>query len=195
MPTARCQNDDCDREDPWTLRKQLSEYSRDGPTCPECGTTRVAVEGAAGGADAPQAGQRGGQGQSQQAARAPAQGGQQQAQGGELATPSGDEAVLMGAQAGNLLMQANSDDPAEKAAAMGKLFKLGGSAAAQYGERIQQDAVAGNQRAQQASDDDIGVADQYPSCPECGGQLTSIPESGEFTCPHCGERLEHDPQA
>lgn len=39
---ARCDNPDCDKE-PWQLRKHPSEYAGRGPTCPECGSTRVGV--------------------------------------------------------------------------------------------------------------------------------------------------------
>lgn len=41
---ARCLNPDCDKE-PWTLRKHPSEYSGGGPSCPDCGSTRVEVAG------------------------------------------------------------------------------------------------------------------------------------------------------
>lgn len=46
MAEAICLNDACQKGS-WTLRKPPSEYKR-GVTCPECGTTRVEVEGSSG---------------------------------------------------------------------------------------------------------------------------------------------------
>lgn len=46
MAQAICLNDDCEKDE-WTLRKHPSEYKR-GVTCPECGTTRVEIEGSGG---------------------------------------------------------------------------------------------------------------------------------------------------
>lgn len=49
MADAICLNDGCERGS-WTLQKAPSEYKR-GVTCPECGTTRIEIEG--GGETAP----------------------------------------------------------------------------------------------------------------------------------------------
>jgi len=43
MNTAKCLNQDCDKDE-WALRKSPSEY-KNGVHCPECGTTRVEVNG------------------------------------------------------------------------------------------------------------------------------------------------------
>lgn len=48
MAQAKCLNEECDRDDTWELQKHPDEYSRDGPTCPECGTTRVQISGSVG---------------------------------------------------------------------------------------------------------------------------------------------------
>lgn len=41
MASAECEN--CGHS--WPLQKRLEDYARGGPSCPECGSTRVEVEG------------------------------------------------------------------------------------------------------------------------------------------------------
>lgn len=202
MATAECQNDDCDRDDEWHLRKDPSEYARGGPSCPDCGSTNVSISGVEPQEPEPepqqtqQAPQQPAQAPEAQQGVPPAQASQQGAQQGAQApaVPGDQEAVLMGAQAGEILAQAQSDDPVEQATAAGKGMKALGSLLAQYGDRKQQEAVQSNERAKQANPGDIRTADEYVECPECGGHITAVPESGEFACPHCAERLVHEPR-
>lgn len=202
MATAICQNGDCEKDD-WTLRKAPHEYARGGPSCPECGTSRVAIEGgeetptASAGAQqeaptqaqaAPQQGQSlqgeprgpGGQQPEQQAIQ-PAQQGQQSQ--GNL--PSTEGAMQTGMNAASMIAGLSSDDPEKKAEATGSLMKSAGMAVAQLGDHKEQQIKEQTQRAKQTSNDQIRKAQEYPECPECQGQITGIPESGEFACPHC----------
>lgn len=100
----------------------------------------------------------------------------------------------VGAQAGNLLASAQSDDPTERAAATGRGLKAIGSMLAQFGDHQERKAQERNERAKQASGNDIEVAKDYPDCPDCNTKLTNLPEPGqEFRCPGCGTPLTHEP--
>lgn len=183
MATANCRNEDCDKE-PWELRKHPSQYARGGPSCPDCGSSRVDVE-----ADqrAQEPAQAPAPAQQPQQAQQPAPAQQQQPQGG---LPTTEEAMAGGMQVGNLLAGLQSDDPRQKATASGKMLKMAGSAVAQLGDHYETQAVESNERARRASGDDIRVSQDYPPCPECGTLLKNIPD-GEFDCPSCGTPLEY----
>lgn len=43
MARATCNNTDCERDEPWELRKHPDDYAR-GVACPTCGSTNVDVE-------------------------------------------------------------------------------------------------------------------------------------------------------
>lgn len=186
MATAHCQNEDC-KKGSWTLTKEPHQYKRGGPTCPECGTTRVRVEGA-------QQAQK--QAQPPQAVEQAPQGGQghqpapAQQQGQQGGLPTTEEAMAGGMQVGNILAGMQSDDPQKKATASGKALKMAGTAVAQLGDHYEKEAVERNQRAKQATNEDLNVSTDYPECPECGGQIRNIP-SGEFRCRHCQVVLEY----
>lgn len=192
MATGYCRNDDCGRED-WPLTKHPTEYAGGWPTCPDCGTTNIEVEGA----DAHQAPQRG------QAPPQQPQQGQRQAQPPAAqqpqesaqapAVPDDQAAMAQGAQMADMLLAVQSDDPQQQATATGRLLKMVGSAAAQYGDHMEKRQAQRNQRARETGDGDIRVASEYPECPECHTQITQIPGSGEFACPGCGVRLEPIP--
>lgn len=178
MATAICGNDQCERDE-WQLTKRPEDYKR-GPNCPDCGTTKVEV------VDAEPA--------QQQAERLPAQA-QEQQQGGMPATagqlPDDQGALAMGAQGAAILSSLDSPDPQERSVAYGRGLKAVGSLLAQYGDEVEQTKAQQAQRAKNAQDEDLKVAEDYPSCPECGTQIYNIPEGQEFPCPGCGTRLEY----
>lgn len=188
---AVCQNDDCDRGS-WSLRKHPSNYARGGPTCPDCGTSKIGIEPGQG-QQAQQAGQQPAQ-QPQQAA--PPQTRQQAGQG-RADAPARQEDVaggLGGSEIGELAFSITRGDEQEQTAAQGALLSVAGEALQEFGKRTVMDATENRERAKEATSDDISVAEQYVDCPECGAQLTGVQE-GEFPCPSCGVMLRFDPRA
>lgn len=187
MVKARCDNDDCDRE-PWELTKRPADYAGGKPDCPTCGSTKTTLINA-------EAANSGAQRASGTTAVETAEGrGQQQQQPATPASqqPIDDEqAMAMGAQGANLLSSLNSEDPTTRAEAAGKGLKAMGSLLAQYGETVEQQKKQERHRAKNARSEDIEVAQEYPECPECGVQLSSIPD-GEFPCPGCGVALRFE---
>jgi Zn finger protein HypA/HybF involved in hydrogenase expression len=197
MAQATCNNDDCDK-DSWVLRKPLDEYKR-GPTCPDCGTTDIAVGQQGSPAPAPEngdpnpdanpKGKRPGSGSPQTAEPVAADDGQQR--GGTPATPTGNEAIETGMKAGKMLAGMGGGSPEEKAKAEASLFQTVGSMVATFGEQMGKERLEGIRRAKEADQSDISTVEEYVECPECDGQLTDLPAPGqEFTCPHCGAHLE-----
>lgn len=189
MATAVCQNEECDRTE-WELTKHPSQYSR-GPNCPDCGTTKVEVAAA----ETPQRGReqppaRGQpqntrvEGEAQQRGAAPARTDQ---------IPDDESALAMGAQGASILTALDSDDPEERANAYGSGLKALGGLLAQYGDEVAEKKKRQAQRAKETRDEDLQVAQDYPTCPECGAQLHNIPDSREFPCQNCGTRLEFTP--
>lgn len=109
---------------------------------------------------------------------------QQQSQ--EMQTIDQD-AIGVGMQLADSLHGMTSGSPEEKAKAKGELFAAAGSTLASMGQQIAQEEMEGAQRSKNVSQDDLKVADDYVDCPECTGQITNVPPSGEeFQCPHCG---------
>lgn len=181
MATATCENENCDKGE-WRLQKHPSQYAR-GVTCPECGTSRVDI-------DVPEPEQT--QGAQEVATQEPQRSQNLPATGEHL--PSDEDALQVGMQAGSILAGLNSEDPAEKATATGRGLKAAGSMLAQFGDWQERKGQADAQRAMDASNDDISVAQDYPQCPDCGERLTNLPEPGQmFRCPKCGTPLEYDP--
>lgn len=187
MATATCLNQDCEKEN-WELTKHPSQYSR-GVTCPECGTSRVDVETAEQGA------QQGAQPTQQQSEPAPAPAPQQGHQGGQQGAaapdvPSNHEAMDTAETLAEFVGGMSSDDPAERETAKARALKTGALGLARVFDQREKQAQQRNERAKQTTDDEIRVSKEYPTCPDCGGQLTQIPDSGEFPCPHCSVLLE-----
>lgn len=197
---AECNNADCEKGT-WNLRKKPHEYARGAPSCPECGTSRVTVHGA----EQQQSQQQepgfdrmeSTQNQGQPAAQVHPQGQsptqvQGQQQGGQLANPEEEmqQSLAQGAELGDVVHMISSGDPSERTVARGKLLQTAGMALAQYGQRSVKKDLEQQERAKQASNDDIQVSDDYVDCPECGTQLTGIPANQEFSCPSCGIVLE-----
>lgn len=200
MATGLCLNDECDRDE-WSLRKHPTQYSRGGPSCPDCGTTRVETE-----ADGPAPHQQpangamaGGQRQGgQQGAQAPQvaatqQQGQPPATQGTAGLPAAEDAMSAGMSAADMLAGVRSNDPETRGAATGRLLKTLGAAAAQYGDHVEAEQRQRRQRARKETGGSIRqTGDQYHTCPACDAALTNVP-AGEFRCPNCHEPLEHVP--
>lgn len=194
MPAALCHNEECGHE--WTLTKPAAEYSRGWPSCPECGTTRVTVDGAErpadGAARAP-----GGSEPDAQATAVTAHEGQAEAAPPATAhgnLPSSEDAMRSGMEAADILSALQSDDSEARAAAKGRGLKALGSLAAQYGDHVEREHRERRDRARNAEQDDLRVVDEYVNCPQCDVRLTNLP-SGEFNCPECGVPLEYTPPA
>lgn len=178
MAEAICQNDGCEKGS-WILRKPLSEYQR-GPTCPECGTTRVEVVS-----------NEQTQPTQPQQAQAPAQ--VQEAEAAPAPAPTSAETapVEAGAGFGRPIYNLIRGDEAEQERARGQLLQSLGAAAASAGQQLEAEAQKGRQRAQQHAGDELQKSDDFPECAECGGQVRSIPEDVDtFPCPHCGVSLQ-----
>lgn len=207
MARAKCLNESCEKE-PWVLRKEISEYKR-GPTCPDCGTTRVEIEGADE-SQGRQAKQPHNQDQGQQQPpggnapnppappqQQPQQGQQpvpqgQQGQQGQLPAQAQQQHVEQGLALGtNVLSPLVSNDPSERQKGKGRLLQTLGAAMASAGQQTEQRAEQGRQRAEERAGEEIAPSDQLPVCAECGAQIHDMPEPGAtFSCPGCGIILE-----
>lgn len=188
MADATCLNEDCEK-DSWRLRKPVAEYDR-GPTCPECGTTRVETTGGEQ-PDASADSGRNPQGQRPEQA-APARAEQPQQQQGQQNLPStAADAAAAGGQVGDVLATiSNSGSPEEQAEAKETLFSAVGGAIAKFGQRAAQREKQQAQRSKQTDQSEISRVEEYVSCPECNSQLTNVPSSGQFKCGACGTLLE-----
>jgi len=173
MVTAKCLNENCDK-DPWELSKHPADYAR-GVTCPSCGSTRTDHDAAeSGGRSA---------GRAPQTAEP-----QQQAQAPATADSMGQEELAQtGMTLGNMLHSMNSDDPEKQAEATGSALTAAGMAVAQLGQKHAEKKKQQNRAAKNT--DSLETVDEYPNCPECGRQVTTVKQQGEFPCPHCGVRL------
>lgn len=159
---AVCNNPDCDK-DPWTLRKHPDEYAGGGPSCPDCGSTRVEVVADQGG-QAPA--------RQEQSADLPA---------AEMGTD--EEIAARGGMAASKAAYAylgEHDDEQELS-----LFRE----ALQDGV----DAVTGLWRRQKekkrtAERVELGEGEQvYPTCQNCGRVFKRIdPEAKSVRCNNCG---------
>lgn len=192
MAQAKCLNDDCGREEPWTLRKDPAEYAS-GVRCPDCSTTRVEIirdepTGATATAEPAQAQEPAQTGEFRspgggQQAQPPAQ--QQQAQGqqgGMLPDTASQEAIEAGMQGGNAIGTLMNGSRAEKAQALGgAMFQIG------------QHLAQKEQNAKQASQDEIRTVEEYVECDACGAQLRGVPDRGRFECGNCHTILERVP--
>jgi len=180
MVYAYCGNDECDKDE-WWLKKPPSEYASGGPKCPECGTTRVEVGSSEDDTDAQG-------GASAKPAQTPATKEDSQ-QGGQLATQ--ESAIQTGAQVGSMVADMNSSTPEERAETQGKLATALGSAIASVGQEMAEQKMEGIDRAKNASQDSVGVVEDYVNCPKCETQITDLPPEGtKFRCPGCNQLLE-----
>ena len=120
--------------------------------------------------------------------------GRGQAQGGDIQTMDQQQAMEAGMQVGTLLSGSASGDPGQQAQAKGKLLQTVAGAAAKMGQTLAERGQQQHQRAQQNAGRDTKKSQDYPTCAECGAQLTQLPpeaEQGEaFPCGSCGAVLE-----
>jgi len=160
---AKCLNEDC-KKGKWTLRKAPSEYSR-GVSCPECGTTRVEIEGeeTAGGTQMEPV-DRGG-GRKPAPARVEGQGG------------NAVEAVLTAA---------DGDQPASERAAAAQ--QAAGAVGGLIGKILEYNESKEMAREEVAERAELERIDKYPEC-DCGYQFTGEDidlGSDRVKCPTCG---------
>ena len=101
------------------------------------------------------------------------------------------EAVQTGMQVGSMLSSMGAGTPEEKAESQGQLLTAVGSTVAQLGQQFTQKRKEDIDRAKNASQENVGVVEDYVDCPECGAQITDLPEPGsQFRCPGCDTLLE-----
>ena len=113
-----------------------------------------------------------------------------QQQGGQAPATQSNAAVETGMQLGQALAEMSSGSPEEQAESKGTIFQTAGAALAQFGAQAAEREKQQIQNAKARGNEDIEVAHEYPNCPECGGQLRSMPPEGEeFPCEHCGTIL------
>jgi len=180
MVYAHCQNEECEKDE-WWLKKPPSEYASGGPKCPECGTTRVEVDPSDDETAAQEA-------KPAEPSQPPAQQENPQ-QGGQLATQ--ESAIQTGAQVGSMVADMNASTPEERAETQGKLATALGSAIASVGQEMAEQKMEGISRAKNASQDSVGVVEDYVNCPKCETQITDLPPEGtKFRCPGCNQLLE-----
>lgn len=140
-----------------------------------------------GGEPAPQSAE-----QSQPPARQDSGGGGRQGDARAPATQdNGSDPVSLGMELGESLASLRSGDPEEQAAAEGRAVKVAGAALAQFGEQYAKEKISEVREAKSRADDDIQVAEEYPTCPRCGDTIEQVPpDQQEFPCPGCGVQLE-----
>ena len=184
MVYATCHNEDCSKDE-WWLKKPPEEYASGGPKCPECGTTRVEVGGEP---DAPSEAESAEQ-SGPEAKPAKAQQAERAEQGGALETH--EDAIQTGAQVGELVTGLRAESPEEQAETQGKLMTAIGSTVASMGQELAARRKEDLNRSKNATQDDIATVDDYINCPDCGTQITDLPEPGtQFRCPGCNQLLE-----
>jgi len=167
MAEARCLNGDCDREGTWNLQKRLEDYAGSGPSCPDCGSTRVDVE----------------------------HNGEQRERGSQAQTPArrgsqGGNAPAQQQGGGNMVADvfavADSDVPAQRRAEAAQgLLGQAGSIIAEFTRYQEQKREAQQARAEQV---ELQKSD-LPTCEECQYQFTGedIPlNASRVRCPACG---------
>lgn len=164
MVQAHCRNESCQRTGPWNLRKPVSEYAGSGPSCPDCGTTRVEIE------------------EDEQSQTPNNAGGQAPARRGGGAAPAPQQ---QGDVITDLFAIADDDVPTQRRAQAveGVLGKAGSiiSKFVQYQDQKQQ------AQAERAKQVEIEKAD-LPECGECGYQFAGedIPlQATQIRCPEC----------
>lgn len=108
-----------------------------------------------------------------------------------VADDSTQEAIQTGMQVGSMLSSMGAGTPEEKAESQGQLLTAVGSTVAQLGQQFTQKRKEDIDRAKNASQDNVGVVEDYVDCPECDAQITDLPEPGsQFRCPGCRTLLE-----
>lgn len=159
MPEARCLNDNCTRNDEWTLQKHPENYAGGGPACPDCGSTRVEIVG--------------GDGAEQQIQR------QSDQQRGQTVAAGGGNMVT------DVFALADEEAPTERRAqaAQNVLGTVGG-VVRQFMEYREQKQQARETRAQSV---ELERAD-LPTCSDCEYQFAGedIPlGTDQIRCPEC----------
>lgn len=177
MASATCLNETCDKGE-WTLQKHPDDYAR-GVSCPECGTTRVDIDGA----------------EDQNAARAPdTAGSQQRAAGGQAPARQdrgGGEDTFT-----SLIAVADSDvDTQKRAEGAADLLSKAGGMIQQFVSYQERKREAKETRAQNVG---LEKATELPECVDCGFQFTPGDiglDTDRVVCPDCGAVYNiHDAQ-
>lgn len=167
MAQATCQNTDCDRSEPWTLRKHPDDYAN-GVTCPDCGTTRVDVTGV----------------EDRSEPRAPQR---REAGGGRGTAPARSSGGGGGSMVADVLAVTDDDAPAQrKAEGAQNILQTVGESIGRFINYREQKKQAVEQRAAEV---ELEKASDLPQCEECDHQF--IPEdiglsAERVACPECG---------
>lgn len=170
VPEADCQN--CDHH--WTLTKQPGEYSRGWPSCPECGSTRVEVEG-------------------HERSDVPAAVDSQHAQGQQAAEMQTQEQAAQmqagGEQVAQTLAPAFDDNASveERAEGAMRVTQLAGGLLSGFMKYNAAQREAAQQNAKTAN---IQPVEDKPQC-ECGFTFSEIPpDVDRIQCESCGREYE-----
>jgi hypothetical protein len=108
------------------------------------------------------------------------------------AMPTETEALQTGEVIGSTLVGAMGGSPEEKAETTETVSKMLGSAIASMGTSAAQQQKEGANRARNAEQGSLEKVEDYVDCPDCGTQITNLPEPGtEFGCPGCGVQLRY----
>lgn len=179
MARGYCLNEDCDKES-WRLTKPPGEYAGSGPTCPECGTTRVEIEYDEGESPHGQRTERRGgapvakEQQRQEQSMAPING-QPQSAGDALAQ-------------GALALTSDRVSPDQKAQA---IQQTGGIVADAAARLFQYNQAQKEMKKETAQNVELQEQTKYPECAECGYVFKEInPGAEEVECPDCGAVYE-----
>lgn len=105
------------------------------------------------------------------------------------------ESIALGAEIGETGADLMTGDPEMKAKAQAELTDIVGASLIQLGRKTAERKLEQIREAKSSSTSDFRVAREYPSCPECGRQITEVPVGNEhFQCRNCGAILERKPR-
>jgi adenine-specific DNA methylase len=106
---------------------------------------------------------------------------------------SQQDALQAGSTLANMLVSGAGGSPEERADATEQAATALGGLVASAGQQMAEQRRQGADRARGAKQDSIERVDDYVDCPECGAQITNLPEAGsEFDCPGCRTTLRYN---
>ena len=164
MAEALCLNDNCGRDEPWTLQKHPGNYAGGGPSCPDCGSTDLRVD-----TDQPSG---------------------EQPRGKEIQRRGGSQTQAPAAPAGGNMVAdvfalADEEAPSQRRAqAAQNVLGTAGGVIRQFMEYREQKKQAREARAEKV---ELERAD-LPTCEDCEYQFAGddIPLRGDqIRCPEC----------
>lgn len=175
MAHATCLNEECDKGT-WRLTKHPDEYAGGGPSCPECGTTRIEIEYDEGEASHGQQRERRG--------GAPARVDDQQ-RGTGMQTVGQAESAGDAIAQGALALTSDEVSTEKKAGAIQQVGTMLADAGARFFEYNEQQRKIKEERAREV---DLQKDPDLPRCAECGHVFKEIGRTDDsIQCPECGE--------